>query len=108
MYDKISAITGIKWKGFNMRVKVVCFNCGRTSVDNKNKCEVCNNLFTKVGFIDGIKLDYMNREQKDKWIKNKLGHPLNKEEVAKREEYCKKRMQEFEQQKKPNIKPHNK
>lgn len=82
-----------------MRFKVVCFNCGRMSVDAKNKCEVCNNLFTKVGFADGIKLINMNRNQKDKWIENKLGHPLKKEEVVKREQYCQNKMQEFNQQK---------
>lgn len=82
-----------------MRTKVVCYNCGYMSVDNKTKCEACGNLFTKVGFADGIKLIKMNRNQKDKWIENKLGHPLKKEEVVKREQYCKNQMQEFNQRK---------
>lgn len=73
-----------------MRVKGICFNCGYITFDNTLRCEVCDNLFTQVGFIDGIKLINMNGEQRDNWIENKLGHPLKKEELAKREEYRKK------------------
>ena len=82
-----------------MRVKGVCFNCGYIALDDTLNCEACGNLFTKVSIIEGIKHVNMNGEQRIKWIENKLGHSLKKEELTKRDRYCKNQMQEFNQRK---------
>lgn len=62
-----------------MRIKKVCYNCGEVDWFNSEKiCPACGNTFSKIGFMDGIKLDKMTRDESDKWIAEKSGHPLCK------------------------------
>lgn len=73
-----------------MRVKKVCYNCGRVTMFNNKKCPACNTTFTKIRMLDGIKLSNMNGEETIGWIENKLGYPLpNKELHKKYIEQCK-------------------
>lgn len=97
MYDKISAIIDVK--GEYMRIKKVCFNCSNISYKDDTICSLCNNLFTNINTIDAIKISFMDEQQRVKWIERKTGHPMKKEEIAKRQKHVDRVIQEFEQQK---------
>lgn len=82
-----------------MRIKNICLNCSQISYKNDNICPICGYKFTKVSITDSLKLNYMDRKQIIKWIEKKVGHPLNKENLAKQQKHIDKALQEFNQRK---------
>lgn len=82
-----------------MRIKNICLNCSQISYKDDNSCPICGNKFTKVGITDSLKLNHMDRQQIIKWAEKKIGHPLNKEDLAKQQKHIDKVLQEFNQRK---------
>lgn len=81
--------------------KGVCKNCGyyRSRLDESNCfCPVCNTEFTKLGILDGYKVNNLNGEQRAQWVEKKFGHPISEEMHNLRREYQKKAWLEYEKQ----------
>ncbi len=79
----------------------ICENCGyyRSRLDESNCfCPVCNTEFTKLGMIDGYKVNNLNGEQRAQWAEKKFGHPISEEMHNLRREYQKRAWLEYEKQ----------
>lgn len=87
-----------------MRIKKVCFNCSNISYKDDTVCSLCNNLFTNINTVDAIKIGFMDEQQRIKWIERKTGHPMKKEEVAKRQKHVDRVIQEFDREKQTKLK----